>query len=159
MQLDWIHLHLIVNHFPVVLSVVGAAAALLAVIVRRDNVWRYAALTLILAGLAAPVALLSGRQAEDEAEETLFVTERSIHEHEERAEIALWLSLAAAVLAAVTFWRPRPVWRFSMALMALIAAGAMGSTAYEGGKIVHDSPQLERAVASYPLLPNGRSAG
>jgi len=35
----WPYIHLLINHFPVVLSVVGLGAAVLAVIVGRRGVW------------------------------------------------------------------------------------------------------------------------
>lgn len=148
MTFDWIHLHLMVNHFPVVLGVVGAGGAVLALLTKRDVVATYAAVTLVLAGLSAPMALLTGDQAEDEAEKVWFVTEDAIHEHEERAELAMWLSIATGVLAAVSLVRPNPRWRLGASLLALIAAGAMGAAAFEGGKIVHDNPRLEKSVGS-----------
>jgi len=148
MNIDWIHLHLMVNHLPVVLALVGAVACVAALIRKREGVWMYAAVTVLLAGLLAPAALLSGREAEDEAEKAWFVSESSIHEHEEAGENAMWITVVAGVLAIVALRWKRTRWRIAMTVLALAAAGAMGYAAFEGGKIVHDSAQLEKAASS-----------
>jgi len=148
MIFDWIQFHLAVNHFPVVLGWIGALAALGAAARRSDAVWNYAAVTLILAGIFAPVALLTGRQAEEEAEQALSVDHAAIHAHEERAEIAMWLSLAVAALAIVSLRRPRLKWRLVLCVLALVAGGAMAVAALEGGKITHQSPNLEKPAAT-----------
>jgi uncharacterized membrane protein len=148
--LDWIHIHLMVNHFPIVLSLIGALATLAALIRKRSSIWTYAAATLVLAGLSAPVALLTGQRAEHEAEKLSFVTEKAIHQHEERAEVAMWLTVAAGVSAIIALWRAQAKWRMLMAVLALAAAVALGLAAFEGGKIVTRNPALERAVASGP---------
>ena len=148
MTFDWIHVHLMVNHFPVVLGVIAALGAVIALVTKSRPVWTYAAVTLVLAGLFAPVALLTGRQAEHEAEQAWFVTQKAIHAHEERGEIAMWLSIAAAVLAIVSLRRPRPRWRLAMCVLALAAAGAMVAAGLQGGNIVHQNPNLEKAVVS-----------
>lgn len=148
MSFDWVHIHLMVNHLPVVLALVGAAACVTALIVKREGVWKYAAVTVLLAGVLAPAALLTGREAEDEAEKAWFVSEASIHDHEEAAEKAMWITVVAGALAIVALWRNSLRWRLAMAVLALVAAGAMGYAAFEGGKIVHESPKLEQAAAS-----------
>jgi hypothetical protein len=148
MKIDWIHLHLMINHFPVVLAAVGAAAVLVALIRKSVNAWRYATITVLLAGLSGPLALLSGQRAEHEAEKQWAVTEASIHQHEEAAEIAMWIALVAAASAIAALRRPEPKWQIAMAILSFAAAGGMGYAAYQGGKVVHNSSQLQRAVDS-----------
>ena len=150
MNLDWIHLHLMVNHLPVVLALLGAVASVIALIVKRAGVWRYAAVTMLLAGLLAPVALLSGGQAEDAAEDAWYVSRAAIHDHEEAAEKAMWVTVVAGAVAVVALWKKGPRWRLAMAVVAVVAAGAMIYASFEGGEIVHRSPQLERAPDSRP---------
>ena len=61
--MDAAYLHLLVNHFPVVLSVVGTGSLLLALVTRRRDLWRHATLTLLLAGIAAIPAKRTGHAA------------------------------------------------------------------------------------------------
>jgi uncharacterized membrane protein YebE (DUF533 family) len=137
-----------VNHLPVALALVGAVSCMLALFMKREGVWSYAAVTVLLAGLAAPVALLSGRQAEHPAEELWYVSGAAVHEHEEAAEKATWVAAAAGALALVAMRWKAPKWRISMAVLALVAIGAMGYAAFEGGEIVHENPQLEETPTS-----------
>lgn len=148
MSFDWIHLHLMANHLPVVLAGVGAIAGIVALVLRREGIWTYAAVTLVIAAVLAPVALFSGRQAEDLAKQAWFASRPAIHEHEEAGEKATWLSIAAGALALVALRRKGRGWRLSMLVVALAASVALGYTALEGGKIVHDNPKLETAPAT-----------
>lgn len=40
--MEWLYAHLVVNHFPIVLSVIASLAALVALGTRREGPWRYA---------------------------------------------------------------------------------------------------------------------
>ena len=50
--MNWPYVHTLINHFPIILSVVGTGVVLLALIVRRRGLWLYALATLTLAGLS-----------------------------------------------------------------------------------------------------------
>jgi uncharacterized membrane protein len=52
-----------INHFPVILSVVGAVAAILGSLTRRRMVWTFAAICLTLAGTIIGPVFISGKQA------------------------------------------------------------------------------------------------
>src|SRR5688500_18663016 len=100
------HLHLLVNHLPILGTFFGLAL-LLAALLRRSGELRVAALvTLVLVGAAAQVAVRSGERAEGLVEELDGVAEADIHEHEEQAERAGWAATATAIAAlAALFWR------------------------------------------------------
>jgi len=160
------YLHLLVNHFPIVLSVVGAAMIVLAMLMRRDSLWRFGMACVALAGLGAIAAFFTGRAAEDVARHAWYVQRGTIGRHEGAAELALWVTLVAAVICAYTLWRssgrPAPgatafpaLLRVLSALGALAAAATAGYAGYLGGKIVHDAPALARPPAGVtaPALP------
>ncbi|HEV2149974.1 MAG TPA: DUF2231 domain-containing protein, partial [Longimicrobiaceae bacterium] len=56
-------LHLLLAHFPVALIVTGAAADVLGALLRRDALRRWAGALLILGGVAALLAMLTGQGA------------------------------------------------------------------------------------------------
>lgn len=164
--MDGAYLHLLVNHFPIVLSVVGVGILVLALLTRRRDLWRYSALTLLLAGVAAIPAKLTGEPAEEALEDTWYITRQAIHAHEEAADWALWVMLAAGAVAAYALWRTlrrgvaasgtrvdsleAPVWlRALLLLFGLAGAGAMARASWEAGKIVHKNPALQQAPAGY----------
>ena len=160
------YLHLLVNHFPVVLSVVGTAILLLALLTRRRDLWRYATLTLAFAGVAAIVAMLTGDAAADVMRKSWFVTRATIHAHEEAGDLAMWVAIVMGLAAAYALWRSArrgvsatgvridsleaPGWlRALVLLLALAGTGAMARAAFLGGKIVHEAPALQHAPAGW----------
>lgn len=146
--MDWIHAHLVANHFPIILAVVGSLAALVALATGREGVWRYAGVTGLLAAVTAPLAYITGTRAEDAAEDLWYVSHDVLEHHEHwglYALIALGVAGLLALVALKTRARgPRIV--FALALWA--ATGVAGLTALYGGDIVHESEALERGEAA-----------
>ena len=155
--------HLILNHFPVILTVVGAAAAVLALIVRRRGVWLYATATLALAGVTVVPTYLTGEGAEHKIEDSWYVSHDVIEEHEEAGKWALWVVLGMGVVGAYAWWRARrsaavdgalPIWlRALVTITALWGATTLYVTAEHGGEIVHRSPHLEPGVGPPAAAP------
>jgi uncharacterized membrane protein len=145
--MNWPHLHLMVNHFPVILAVVAAAASLLGVVVRRRGVWVFAAVCLTLAGASAVPAFLSGHEAADAIEDMPRPPKQVIHAHEEAGETAAFILIGAGLVAAFVWWRlskaraeevtPRAWMRGAVLVAALAGAGAAGYAALLGGRIYH----------------------
>ena len=106
--MDAAYLHLLVNHFPIVLAIVGAAAAVLGLFVQRRAVWLYAAASLTLAGVSVYPVMLTGHRAEEIVEKRWYASRPAIREHEEAAELATWVTLAAGVVSALCWWKAAP---------------------------------------------------
>lgn len=164
--MDPIMTHLRINHFPIVMGVLGAGATVLALVWRRRAAWRYALITLILAALTAYPAVFTGSRAEDETRKHWFVERGSWHEHEESAELAMWVMLVTGLVAAYALWRERgyqridrgnqpqriaaPVWLQALvALGALASAGTIARAGFEGGKITHGNKNLMTPPAGW----------
>jgi hypothetical protein len=139
--MDLAHLHLILNHIPIVgfpfLLVLGIWAT-----VRKEKAlmkFIYVlsiGLTLVTAG-----AFQTGEPAEDRAETTGAV-KAVIHDHEEAAETAMVFVWVSAVLAAVAFFsigKPslETITASLYAISLVLTIVALGWTGYEGGKIRH----------------------
>ncbi|MHB0948889.1 MAG: hypothetical protein ACYC3Q_16385 [Gemmatimonadaceae bacterium] len=157
--MDPIMTHLRINHFPIVLGVLGAAATVLALAWRRRAAWRYALITLIVAAITVYPAVFTGTRAEGETRKHWFVERGSWKDHEEAGELAMWIMLATGGLAAYALWRERgyqridrgnqpqriaaPIWLQALvALGALASAAAVGRAGLEGGEITHGNKQL-----------------
>lgn len=161
-MLDWPYAHLLVNHFSIILTYVGLAATLLAVVRRRRSIWLYAVATLTLAGLAAYPAVFTGERAAPVMERQWFVDKATIAEHEEAGEVAQWILIGMGALAAYGWWRllrtrseaaagnapeslesALPIaLRSALVVAALAGAASVAYTAFEGGFIVHKSTRL-----------------
>ncbi len=154
--MDWVHVHLMVNHFPIILGMVAAAGVLAALFTRREFFWIYACVTAILAAIAAPVAYITGDQAGDVARHFWYVDRPEIHDHEEAALYTLIILIAAGLAAIWALYRRNPRIRALFAVLIIAGALSGGFTGLEGGHIVHTSPKLEPKVrpdSTAPVTP------
>ena len=150
--MDATHLHLLLNHFPIVGTLLGVGVMLYGYIVGSEQVkkaalWLWAAMALV----AIPV-FLTGEPAEESVEELAGVSEALIHEHEEAAELAIWLmealgllSILSLVLSKVKPNSARAAYLVST-LLSLAVFGAMARTGYLGGQIRHSEIRSGQAV-------------
>ncbi|MBI4420036.1 MAG: hypothetical protein HY560_04355 [Gemmatimonadetes bacterium] len=147
--MTWVYLHLITNHFPVILTVLGTAALLVSFWWRGQAraVLLYALATLVLAGATVIPAWITGNQSHAVVEERLGVKEGMVESHELFAEGTLWITLAMAGLAGFTLWRvsreekmgPAPAaLRHGVLAAALLGSVMIGYTALLGARITHD---------------------
>ena len=150
-RMSWPSLHALVNHFPIVLTVVGALALLLAAMYGRRAIWLYALSTLTLAGLTIYPASLTGARASGAIRHAWYVAPGAIHTHSAAADVTLWIVVVTGILALislVTLARTREAsspakgFRILVGLGALASLCAVAYTGYLGGKIVIESPIL-----------------
>ncbi|MDP3938415.1 MAG: hypothetical protein Q8R92_09785 [Deltaproteobacteria bacterium] len=136
------HLHLLLNHLPIIGALVSTLLLACGLAVRSKDLTRAAfALTLLFAVVTYPAAG-SGREAEDVIEKMAGVSEDRIEVHEERAEkavVAMYASGALALLGLALGMRGEaPRWAAVLCLVLLIAtSGLMGWTGKAGGEIHH----------------------
>lgn len=151
--MDWVYAHLLVNHFPIVLGIVGAVFALIGLVTRRLSYWMFAMTALVIAGLTAYPAVFTGTRAEHAVERSWWLVRGSVHSHEEAGELTMWILIATGIVSAYglhSATRPAapgrssfPGWvRALVVIGALASAGAASWTAYLGGKILHRAPAL-----------------
>lgn len=156
--MDGTHLHLWINHLPVVGS--ALAALLLGVAVAlpmvRQGLLVGGVMILVTSGVGAAIALNTGESAHEAVEGLPGVTEGLIHEHEERAELATVLAglTAIAALGAFVFAGRRadpPAWApAALGAAALVTFGAMAWTGSAGGQIRHSEIRGQAAPGSAP---------
>jgi hypothetical protein len=154
--MNWPYIHIMINHFPIILSVVGCAVLLLALVVRQRAVWLYALATLTLAGLSIYPVYFTGDEAGDAVQHTWYVVRSAVQEHDAAAGFALASVLIMGAVSAYTWWRMvkrepgmlPPVWlRTVLAVITVWALSVVIRTAYLGGLIVHESPKLQSPPA------------
>ncbi len=137
-----VHLHLLVNHVPVLGAVFAVILLLVAQFYARDVLARVALGALVVVALGVAAAKFSGEPAEDAVEKMPGVTRDAIHEHEELADNAF---IAAAIVGVVSLgalvrWRRLPLPRaasYGALAGATIVTGLMAYTGLLGGQIRH----------------------
>lgn len=135
--MDPIFMHLRVNHFPIVLIVVGAVACAVAAATGRERIWTYGLVTTLIAGLSGPVAYWTGLRADDKASEFEVLDLGAMADHESSALWAMIALVVAAVAAGVALARPKPALRWIVLALAVVAAGLCGWTGSQAGQIAH----------------------
>jgi len=137
------HVHLLVNHIPVLGVALGLVVLALAAARHHTVVTRCALVLFVISALAAIPTYLTGEPAEDLVESTAGDVEVWVEPHEEAAFISLVLVEGLGALSIIGLWmsRDRPtLTRGVMALvlvLAAITAGSLTWTANLGGQIRH----------------------
>lgn len=140
--MDLVHIHLLLNHVPVIGAVF--TALLLAIALLRDST-ELGKTSLGILGLLAAVAIvvyLTGEPTEEIVERLPGFSESAMESHEEAALVATIAIGVLGVLAlgALAVFRHRvlPRWVNGATLVATLAVTAMmGYTANLGGQIRH----------------------
>lgn len=149
--MSWPYTHLLINHFPVVLSASALAVAILALVLKRRGLWLTAMGVLTAAGLCVYPVYFTGNQADQALNDPWYIRHGVIDAHDTAAEIALIVILIAGAFAVYSWWRSLkrpaediPGWmRAGVLVGSLAAVGTVTYTAYLGGKIIHESPVLQ----------------
>jgi hypothetical protein len=144
MDLSQAHLHLMINHIPVI----GSGVVLLFMIaglLRKSRDLTLTAMMLgVLVAVSAPIVKETGEGAEDQVKKSAWFHDSLLEEHEERADKATVVLVLAGVIGAVGVFlsrggRPeKPVISYAFTAFLAAAAGLMAWTALAGGAIRHD---------------------
>ncbi|MDM7922081.1 MAG: hypothetical protein QUS14_07250 [Pyrinomonadaceae bacterium] len=150
--MDAAHLHLMLNHIPLLGTVFGLPV-LLAGILLKNNALRIAGLLMLLvAALAAIPVYLTGEPAEEIVENLPGVGHDQIEAHEDFAMFALISAIITGVIAAAALafdWMRKQAAALLSAVAlvaALVTAGLMGQTANLGGEIRHTELRGDQAA-------------
>lgn len=150
------YLHLIVNHVPIFSMLFGLFILAWGLFKKKESIQHIAMALFILGAVSAYTAVETGERAEEVVEDRVTgVSHDLIHNHEEAAEIAMWLSIITGVLALASLFVSSYKLRFKNALVGVVLVAALASaaallyTAYEGGKIrhpeAHDTAQVQES--------------
>ena len=137
-----VHLHLILNHVPVIGMVFALLILGVAAWRRNDGMGRLGLVVMVGLAVVTVAVFLTGEPAEEAVERIATVSEAVIHPHEEAAEAALIVTGIAGAMALVALGayrrRALPRWVTGAAFTAaLVATTMLGWTAYLGGPIRH----------------------
>ncbi len=132
-------MHLMLNHFPIIGTLLGTGVMVYGYFTRSEATQRAALLTWFLMALAAIPVFLTGEPAEESVEGLAGVSEALIEQHEEAAELALWVMEALGLLSlAALFLKANNKILTGVAFaLSLITFGLMARTGYLGGQIRH----------------------
>lgn len=150
--MDGHHLHLLSNHFPIILLITGFVVLTFGLLKHQKVVKQVGLLILLASSITSIPAYISGEEAEHKVEEFSGVSHSIIEEHEEAAEFAFIATNVIGVLAllslllmykehSLSVWCNRIVWLLS--LTSIFILYNVGET---GGQIRR--PELMRLESS-----------
>ena len=150
--MSFTHIHLLLNHFPVIGTALGIALLAVALIRKSSE------LSKVSLGLFAALAAISvvvyftGEPAEAAIEKLPGFSETITERHEEFALIATTVlaSFGALALSALAVFRKKllPRWVTLASLtLALASGGVMGYTAMTGGQVRHTEVRGDATVS------------
>lgn len=142
-MINWAHVHLIINHFPVI-GILGSILLFTYGLLKKSDEIKKAGLgAFVLIALMTLPVFFTGKAAVEAVKNLPGVTETVVGRHEEIASLALVLMelLGAAALGGLFLYRRSgalPKWFMAAVLaLSLLTAAVVGLTANLGGQIRH----------------------
>jgi len=155
------YFHLIVNHFPIIGSIIGTLLLMAGMIFKNEGVKISGLGVLIFATIMALIANLTGDSAKEAVEGLNDVARSLINKHEDIASVALFLIIPSGLLAALSLYsiykKERSV-RFLLLItlvLSMISCAAMAYTGLTGGQIRHTEFRSDAAKKSINEHQNG----
>lgn len=140
--MSFTHIHLLLNHFPVIGTIIGVVLLGVGVTRKNTELTKAAFGLFAVLGIISVIVYLTGEPAEEAIESLPGFSEAITERHEEFALVATTVlaSFGAIALSALAVFRgksiPRWMTLFSLAV-ALASATVMGYTAMLGGQVRH----------------------
>ena len=95
------HLHMVVNHFPIIGTILGLGILITGIILKNSTVKNTAYVLFIVAALFALFSMATGEGAEEMVEDMPSIGHEIIHEHEEMAEKLAIVLYALGVISLI----------------------------------------------------------
>jgi len=160
MVFSWPHLHLMINHIPVLGTLFGLALLVAGMYTGKDDVKKAALATFFVTGIFAVITYISGEPAADAAEGLPCVAKNLIEEHEDFATGSMIGASLLGLFSAGVLLRD---WRGNVAktqitlvlLAALVLSGAMTITAELGGRIHHEELRPGYSIHTHHAADDG----
>jgi hypothetical protein len=150
--MDFPHLHLLLNHFPVIGTIVGVA---LFFVSRRSSL-----MVLVAMALLTIPAFMTGVGAHEKIVNDAGISNALIQRHEGAAELAVWFMEITGALAVIALWRPARWNTPAILVCSLLTVGFMARTGNTGGEIRHSEVRIaqegsivERTLATLEPSP------
>jgi uncharacterized membrane protein len=145
------HLHLVLNHFPMVGTILGIGLLAFAIAARKNDLAKATLGIFVLLAVISVAVYFTGEAAEEAIEHLPGFSESITERHEESASVATLIMTALGVLclgALVAFRRKQlPRWMTVTSLVfAILTGGVMSYTAMLGGQVRHTEIRSDRPV-------------
>ncbi len=137
------HLHMLVNHFPIIGSIFGLGILITGLVLRNNILKNTAYVLFIISAVFGFLSMSTGEGAEEMVEEMESVGHHIIHEHEEIAEkfiLVMYATGIFSILSLIASIKKHKLAKISaiitliLAIAAVVLAKNVGTT---GGEVRH----------------------
>lgn len=143
--MNFVHLHLLLNHFPILGTVIGVSLLLLSLPGKNEGLRRASLMILPAMALLAIVTFFSGTGAQGAIQKLPGVSDALITRHQGAAMLALLFMEITGAFSLIALWnsrdKPRPArWDWSLTAVlafALLTVALMARVGTTGGDIRH----------------------
>lgn len=141
--MNFVQIHLLLNHFPVIGSIIGFGLLVLSLFGKNNDLRRASLIVFAAVALITILAFASGKGAQLLLQGKPGISDAFVQRHEGAAMLALWFLEATGALALVGLWqvhsRARMArWNLSaLVILSFLAVGLMVRTGNTGGEIGH----------------------
>ena len=147
--MDLTHIHLLLNHFPIIGNMIGGGLFVLSLVTNSDDLKRASLVVLLGISLLSIPTYMSGNGAQDAIKAMPGVSKSLIETHEGAALEGMAFMEVTGALAWLGLWQLRrlrriPRWNLSLILLlTLVTFGLMARAANIGGEIRHAEIQAQ----------------
>src|SRR5216683_6001821 len=151
--MNYEELHLLLNHFPIIGSIVGLGLFLVSFVVKNDDLRRGSYIVFVAIALISIPTFLSGFGAQLMIKGP-GVSDALLQRHQGAALLSLWFMEATGALALAGLWQSQRIshparWNVSaVLLLSLLTAGLMARTGNTGGDIRHPEDRSSPTAAT-----------
>jgi uncharacterized membrane protein len=154
--MNFAHLHLLLNHFPIIGTIVGLALFLISLVGKNEDLRRASLIIFSTIALVTIPTFFSGTGAQGAIKNIPGVSEALIERHQGAAMLALLFMEITGALSLVGLWKSQGVsrparWNWSLSavlLFSIVTVGLMARVGTTGGNIRH--PEIGTAREEVP---------
>lgn len=137
------HLHMVVNHFPIIGTILGFGILIAGIVLKNNSIKNTAFVLFIVAAVFAAFSMGTGEGAEELVEDMPSIGKQIIHEHEEMAEklalVLYGLGVISLLGLILDYLKNARVQLISYVALVIAAVGIFFAqqTGTTGGEIRH----------------------
>lgn len=149
------HLHLVVNHFPIVGVLVGFLVLITGYVIKNRQVRNTALGIFVFSALTSIAAFYSGEGAEEVVENITGISETLMHDHEEYAELFFTTILILGGVSLITLfmeYKKSPFAKYGLAMVLVLSITSIIISKYvgtSGGEIRHSEIRYNAHLIQY----------
>jgi uncharacterized membrane protein len=143
------HLHLVVNHFPIIMTFLGLGILVVGMFLQNNSVKNTAYILFVVAAIFALASMTTGDGAEEMVEDMPNIGKKIIHDHEELAEKLALVLYATGLFSILSLYTSVKKNKFAKILsyitLVLAFAGSFLAVGVgnSGGEIRHTEIRAE----------------